>query len=67
LSGNRLLSFGFRALYRSRLLNKIIYPFQGFAEHKAGFCGSAEETYCAFKKGFALSQLVKMPRACNLT
>jgi phosphatidylglycerol lysyltransferase len=67
LSGSRLLSFGFRALYRSRLLNKLVYPVQGFAEHKGAFCGSVEETYCAFKRGRALSQLVKMPRACNLT
>jgi phosphatidylglycerol lysyltransferase len=66
-SGSRLLSFGFRALYRSRLLNKLIYPVQGFAEHKGAFCGSAEQTYCAFKKGLAFSQLIKMPRACNLT
>jgi lysylphosphatidylglycerol synthetase-like protein (DUF2156 family) len=66
LSSNRLVSFGFRAVYRSRLFNKLIYPFQGFAAHKGAFCGSAEQTYCAFKRGLALSQLVKMPRACNL-
>jgi lysylphosphatidylglycerol synthetase-like protein (DUF2156 family) len=66
LSSNRLVSFGFRAVYRSRLFNRIIYPLQGFAAHKASFCGSAEQTYCAFKRSLALSQLVKMPRACNL-
>jgi lysylphosphatidylglycerol synthetase-like protein (DUF2156 family) len=66
LSSNRLVSFAFRAVYRSRLFNKLIYPLQGFAAHKGAFCGSAEQTYCAFKKGLALSQLVKMPRACNL-
>jgi lysylphosphatidylglycerol synthetase-like protein (DUF2156 family) len=66
LSSNRLLSFGFRAVYRSRLFNKLIYPLQGFAAHKGAFCGSTEQTYCAFKRGLALSQLVKMPRACNL-
>jgi lysylphosphatidylglycerol synthetase-like protein (DUF2156 family) len=66
LSTNRLLSFCFRALYRSRLFNQLIYPLQGFAAHKGAFCGSAEQTYCAFKRGLALSQLVKMPRACNL-
>jgi lysylphosphatidylglycerol synthetase-like protein (DUF2156 family) len=67
LSSNRLVSFGFRAVYRSRLFNQVIYPLQGFAAHKGAFCGSAEQTYCAFRRGLALSQLVKMPRACNLT
>jgi lysylphosphatidylglycerol synthetase-like protein (DUF2156 family) len=66
LSSNRLVSLGFRAVYRSRLFNQLIYPLQGFAAHKGAFCGAAEQTYCAFKKGLALSQLVKMPRACNL-
>jgi lysylphosphatidylglycerol synthetase-like protein (DUF2156 family) len=66
LSSNRLVSFGFRAVYRSRLFNQLIYPLQGFAAHKGAFCGSAEQTYCAFNRGRALSQLVKMPRACNL-
>jgi lysylphosphatidylglycerol synthetase-like protein (DUF2156 family) len=65
-SSNRLVSFGFRAVYRSRLFNKLIYPLQGFATHKGAFCGSAEQTYCALNKGLALSQLVKMPRACSL-
>ena len=66
LSGNRLVSFGFRAVYRSRLFNELVYPLQGFAAHKGAFCGSAEQTYCAFQRGLALSQLIKMPRACNL-
>jgi lysylphosphatidylglycerol synthetase-like protein (DUF2156 family) len=66
LSNNRLVSFGFRAVYRSRLFNQLVYPLQGFAAHKGAFCGLVEQTYCAFKKGRALSQLVKMPRACNL-
>jgi lysylphosphatidylglycerol synthetase-like protein (DUF2156 family) len=67
LTSNRLVSVCFRAVYRSRLFNRLIYPLQGFAAHKGAFCGSAAQTYCAFKKGLALSQLVKMPRACNLT
>jgi phosphatidylglycerol lysyltransferase len=66
LSNNRLMSFVFRALYRSRLFNRLIYPLQGFAAHKGAFCGSAEQTYCAFKRGWTLSQLIKMPRACNV-
>jgi lysylphosphatidylglycerol synthetase-like protein (DUF2156 family) len=66
LSSNRLVSFGFRAVYRSRLFNELVYPLQGFAAHKGAFCGSAEQTYCAFQRGLALSQLIKMPRACNL-
>lgn len=66
LSNSRLMSFAFRAVYRSRLFNKLIYPLQGFAAHKGAFCGSAEQTYCAFKRGLTLSQLVKMPRACNV-
>jgi phosphatidylglycerol lysyltransferase len=66
LSSNRLVSFGFRAVYRSRLFNELIYPLQGFAAHKGAFCGSAEQTYCAFQRGLALSQLIKMPRACNV-
>jgi len=66
LSSNRLMSFAFRALYRSRLFNERIYPLQGFAAHKGAFCGSTEQTYCAFKRGLTLSQLVKMPRVCNL-
>jgi lysylphosphatidylglycerol synthetase-like protein (DUF2156 family) len=66
LSGNRLVSFAFRTIYRSRLFNELIYPLQGFAAHKGAFCGSAEQTYCAFPRGLALSQLIKMPRACNL-
>jgi len=66
LLSNRLVSFGLRSVYRSRLFNKLIYPVQGFAAHKSAFCGSAEQTYCAFKRGLTLSQNVKMPRACNL-
>jgi lysylphosphatidylglycerol synthetase-like protein (DUF2156 family) len=66
LSSNRLVSFAFRAIYRSWLFNELVYPLQGFAAHKGAFCGSAEQTYCAFKRGLALSQLVKMPRACNV-
>ncbi|HLX17583.1 MAG TPA: DUF2156 domain-containing protein [Bradyrhizobium sp.] len=66
LSNNRLMSSAFRALYRSHLFNRLIYPVQGFAEHKGAFCGSAEQTYCALKSGLTLSQLAKMPRACNL-
>jgi lysylphosphatidylglycerol synthetase-like protein (DUF2156 family) len=66
LSSNRLLSFGFRAVYRSRLFNQLVYPLQGFAVHKGAFCGSAEQTYCAFTKGLAMSQLVKMPTACGV-
>jgi lysylphosphatidylglycerol synthetase-like protein (DUF2156 family) len=63
---SRLVSFGFRAVYRSRLFNQIVYPLQGFAAHKGAFCGSAQQTYCAFQRGLALLQLVKMPRACNV-
>jgi lysylphosphatidylglycerol synthetase-like protein (DUF2156 family) len=66
LSSNRLVSFGFRAIYRSRLFNELFYPLRGFAVHKGAFCGSAQQTYCAFKRHLVLSQLVKMPRACNV-
>lgn len=66
LSGNRLLSFAFRMVYRSRLFNKLVYPLRGFAAHKGAFCGSTQQTYCAFKRGLTLSQLIKMPRACNV-
>jgi lysylphosphatidylglycerol synthetase-like protein (DUF2156 family) len=66
LSNSRLMSFVFRTLYRSRLFNKLVYPLQGFAAHKGAFCGSAEQTYCAFKRGWTLSQLIKMPGACNV-
>src|ERR1700678_3117517 len=55
-----------RELSSNRLFNKLIYPLQGFAAHKGAFCGSAEQTYCAFQRGLALAQLVKMPRACNV-
>ena len=67
LVGDRLVGFGFRLVYRSPLFNKFVYPLQGFAAHKQAFCGSVEQTYCAFKRRIALSQLIKMPRACNLT
>ncbi|HEX3950987.1 MAG TPA: DUF2156 domain-containing protein [Steroidobacteraceae bacterium] len=67
LSSNHLVSVCFRAVYRSRLFNRLIYPLRGFAAHKGAFCGSAEQTYCAFTQGRALSQLVKMPKACGLT
>jgi hypothetical protein len=60
------VSFGFRAVYRSRLFNQLVYPLQGFATHKGAFCGTAAQTYCAFTKGLALSQLVKMPNACGV-
>ena len=66
LSSNRLVSLGFRAVYRSRLFTKLFYPLQGFAAHKGAFGGSIQQTYCAFPRGLALSQLIKMPRACNL-
>jgi lysylphosphatidylglycerol synthetase-like protein (DUF2156 family) len=51
LSNNRLMSFGFRTVYRNPLFNALVYPLQGFAAHKGAFCGSAEQTYCAFKEG----------------
>jgi lysylphosphatidylglycerol synthetase-like protein (DUF2156 family) len=63
---NRLLSLSLRTIYNNRLFNKLIYPIQGFAAHKGAFGGSTQQTYCAFRKGLTLSQLVKMPRACNL-
>jgi len=66
LSSNRLMSFAFRTLYHSRLFNQFIYPIKGFAKHKGAFGGMAVQTYCALKRGRALSQLVKMPRACNV-
>jgi len=66
LSGSRLMNFAFRAVYGSRLFNQFIYSFQEFAAHKGGFCGSAEQTYCAFKRGMILSQFAKMPKASNL-
>lgn len=66
LFSNRLMSFGFRAAYRSRLFNQLIYPVQGFAAHKGAFCGSAEQTYCAFTRGQTVWQIAKMPRACGL-
>lgn len=66
LSGSRLLNFGFRTIFNSRLFNKLVYPLQGFAAHKSAFCGSTQQTYCAFTSGLTLSQLMKMPRACNV-
>jgi phosphatidylglycerol lysyltransferase len=66
LSGNRLLNFCLRGVYRSRLFNKLVYPLQGFAAHKGAFGGSTQQTYCAFARGLTLSQLIKMPRACNV-
>ena len=63
---NRLMTFAFRAAYRSGLFNELIYPLKGLAAHKSSFCGSAEQTYCAFKRGLTLSQLAKMPKACGL-
>ena len=66
LPGNRLMSLAFHTVYHSRLFNDFVYPLKGFARHKGAFCGSAEQTYCALKRGRALSQLVKMPRACNV-
>jgi phosphatidylglycerol lysyltransferase len=66
LPSNRLMSFAFRTVYHSRLFNEFIYPLKGFAKHKGAFCGAAEQTYCALKRGRVLSQLVKMPRACNV-
>jgi phosphatidylglycerol lysyltransferase len=66
LAGSPLLRLGFRTVYRSRLFNKLVYPLQGFAAHKGSFCGSTQQTYCAFADGLTLSQLIKMPRACNV-
>lgn len=67
VTGGRLLEFGFRSVYRSRAFNKFIYPVRGLSIHKGSFCGSVEPVYCAFTRGRILSQLLKMPRACNLT
>jgi lysylphosphatidylglycerol synthetase-like protein (DUF2156 family) len=66
LTCNRLMSLGFRLAYRSSLFNKFVYSVQGFAAHKRAFQGTVEKTYCAFKGHSTLSQLIKMPRACNL-
>ena len=66
LSGSTLMRTAFRTVFNSRLFNKVVYPLQGFAAHKGSFCGSTRQTYCAFTSGLALSQLIKMPRACNV-
>jgi len=66
LSGSRLMRTAFRTVFNSRLFNKLVYPLQGFAAHKGAFCGSTQQTYCAFTSGLTLSQLMKMPRACNV-
>ena len=52
LASNRLDELCFRAVYRSRLFNELIYPLQGFAAHKGAFCGSTEQTYCALKEAW---------------
>ena len=66
LAPNRLVSFGFRLVYRSSLFNKLVYPLRGFAAHKGMFGGSAEQTYYAFNGHPSLLRLLKMLRACNL-
>jgi lysylphosphatidylglycerol synthetase-like protein (DUF2156 family) len=66
LAPNRLLNSALRTVYNSRLFNKLVYPLQGFAAHKGAFGGATRQTYCALRKGFALAQLIKMPRACNV-
>ena len=67
VANHRLIAFGFSVVYRSRLFNKFIYPMRGLAIHKGSFCGSVEPVYCAFSRGRVLSQLLNMPKACNIT
>src|SRR5262245_17161766 len=61
---NRLLSAAFRHAFASKAYNRYIYPLQGHASHKRDYKGVAEQTYCAFKTGFALAHLFKMTHAC---
>ena len=62
--GKAILSLGLSPL--CGVEDKELSSNQGIAAHKGAFFGSAEQTYCAFKRGLTLSQVVKMPRACNL-
>jgi lysylphosphatidylglycerol synthetase-like protein (DUF2156 family) len=61
---NRFLSLAFRGSFNSKAYNRYVYPLQGHASHKRDYKGTAEQTYCAFKSGFALAHLMKMTHAC---
>jgi lysylphosphatidylglycerol synthetase-like protein (DUF2156 family) len=61
---NTLLSRAFSGAFASKLYNRYVYPLQGHASHKRDYKGTAAQTYCAFKTGFALAHLFKMTHAC---
>ena len=61
---NRLVSHLFRNSFNSKFYNRHVYPLKGHASHKRDYKGTAEQTYCAFKRGFALAHLFKMTHAC---
>lgn len=61
-----LVRRSFRLVYKNALFNRFIYPLQGHAGHKRQFRGAPEQTYFAFKTRWALPQLFKVLRACDV-
>jgi lysylphosphatidylglycerol synthetase-like protein (DUF2156 family) len=56
----------FRFAYRSRLINRYVYPLQGLEAHKRRFRGVWEPAYYAFNKFPSLPRVFKMLRASKI-
>jgi lysylphosphatidylglycerol synthetase-like protein (DUF2156 family) len=63
---SRFVKRAFRLIYRNSLFNRMIYPLQGLAKHKAGYGGISEPTYFAFNTPPPLPRLIKMLRVTKV-
>ncbi len=56
----------FRLAFTNGAINRLIYPFQTLAAHKASFGGIARPTYFAFNTLPSLPRILKLIRACRI-
>ncbi|MFZ1679497.1 MAG: DUF2156 domain-containing protein [Rhizobiaceae bacterium] len=56
----------FRLAFTNGAINRLIYPFQTLAAHKASFGGTARPTYYAFNTLPSLPRILKLIRACRI-
>ena len=63
---NWLIMHFFRFAYWNPLINRFVFPFQGHAQHKREFYGTAKQTYYAFNRRPSLPRVLKVLWACDL-
>ncbi len=53
-------------MYRSKLINRYVYPFRGLNEHKQSYGGVADPSYFAFNQAPGVEHLRKLAKACSV-